>query len=200
MHQRGRSTIAAVLTWALAWVAGHVTAGAEPAQRRQFVAPPPGFAEACKRYRWVCEDRGRGRTGIGELLPIAERINRRVNTSVRELTDAENYGAADYWTLPRNGSGDCEDFVLQKFNLLLAAGVDSRDLSIAVALNGRGENHAVLVLHHPKGDLVLDNLTSQIRPWNQTGYRFLAMQTSADKQRWEVVAHQPRDSQILAQR
>ncbi|MDH3667655.1 MAG: transglutaminase-like cysteine peptidase [Paracoccaceae bacterium] len=200
MHQRGRSIIAVVLTWALAWVAGHVTAGAEQAQQRQFVAPPPGFAEACKRYRWICEDRGRAGTEIGELLPIAEQINRRVNASVRELTDAENYGANDYWTLPRNGSGDCEDFVLQKYSLLLAAGVDSRDLSIAVAINREGENHAVLVLRAPRGDLVLDNLTSQIRPWNQTGYRFLAMQTSADKQKWEVVAHQPLDSQILAQR
>ena len=174
---------------------------AQPAARR-LVAAPPGFLDSCTRYPWFCVNRTSGARPIGQaaLLELATRINRRVNFSVSQLSDPENYGVADYWTLPANGNGDCEDFVLQKYKLLLDAGVDSRDLSIAVVLDRQGDNHAVLVLRHVTGDLVLDSLASGIRPWNRTGYTFLAMQSGGDKTQWEVVMNQPRDSNVLAQR
>ncbi len=173
----------------------------QPAARR-LVKAPPGFLDSCRRYQWFCTNRTPGARPIGEadLLELARKINRRVNRSVSPLSDPENYGVADYWTLPANGSGDCEDFVLQKYKLLLDAGVDSRDLSIAVVLDRQGNNHAVLVLRHSSGDLVLDSLTRRIRPWNRTGYTFLAMQSGDDKTQWEVVMNQPRDSNVLAQR
>ncbi len=173
----------------------------QPAARR-LVDAPPAFHDSCRRYQWFCSNRTAGAKPIGQadLLDLARKINRRVNFSVSPLSDSENYGVADYWTLPANGKGDCEDFVLQKYKLLLDAGVDSRDLSIAVVLDRQGNNHAVLVLRHSSGDLVLDSLTRRIRPWNRTGYRFLAMQSSGDKTQWEVVMNQPRDSNVLAQR
>jgi len=173
----------------------------QPAARR-LVDAPPGFHDSCRRYQWFCTNRTSGAAPIGqaELLELAARINRRVNFSVSQLSDPENYGIADYWTLPANGNGDCEDFVLQKYKLLLDAGVDSRDLSIAIVLDRRGDSHAVLVLRHGSGDLVLDSLTRRIQPWNRTGYRFLAMQSGDDKTQWEEVMDQPRDSNLLAQR
>ncbi len=84
--------------------------------------------------------------------------------------------------------------------LLTLESAHSRDLSIAVVLDRQGGNHAVLVLRHGSVDLVLDSLTRRIRPWNQTGYTYLAMQSSDDKTQWEVVMNQPRDSNVLAQR
>ena len=173
----------------------------QPAARR-LVDAPPGFQDSCRRYQWFCNNRTAGARPINQadLLDLARKINRRVNRSVSPLSDPENYGVADYWTLPANGNGDCEDFVLQKYKLLLDAGVDSRDLSIAVVLDRKGNNHAVLVLRHSSGDLVLDSLSRRIRPWNRTGYTFLAMQSGDDKTRWEVVMNQPRDSNVLAQR
>jgi predicted transglutaminase-like cysteine proteinase len=177
---------------------------AEPAQpvARQMIDPPPGFIDSCKRYPWFCDNNATGGAPIqpADLLDLAEKINRRVNARVVELSDPENYGAADYWTLPTNGNGDCEDFVLQKFKLLLDAGVDSRDMSIAIVLDRSGDNHAVLILRHRSGDLVLDSLARQIRPWNETGYRFLAMQGGENKTEWEVVVNQPLDRNVLAQR
>ena len=167
---------------------------------RQTVAPPPGFIDSCRRYAWFCEQGPAGRLNQSELMEAAIRINRQVNGSVREMSDFANYGSTDRWALPTNGNGDCEDFVLEKFRLLLAAGADSRDLSIAVALDRNGDNHAVLVLHHAEGDLILDNLERGIRPWNQTSYRFLAMQTREEKRQWVVVVHQPRDRMVLAER
>ena len=196
------STAAIILSGLLA--APAAAQSAEPVQpaARRLIDAPPGFLDSCRRYPWFCANRatGAGPIGQADLLELAARINRRVNASVSQLSDPENYGVADYWTLPTNGNGDCEDFVLQKYKLLLDAGVDSRELSIAVVLDRHGDNHAVLVLRHGSGDLVLDSLTSGIRLWNRTGYTFLAMQSGDDKTRWEVVINQPRDSNVLARR
>ena len=198
----GLSIATMILAGSLAAPAAAQSMGpAQPAARR-LVEAPPGFLDSCRRYPWFCTNRTTGAAPLGQadLLELAARINRRVNRAVSQLSDPENYGVADYWTLPANGNGDCEDFVLQKYKLLLDAGVDSRDLSIAVVLDRRGDNHAVLVLRHGSGDLVLDSLTRRIRPWNRTGYTFLAMQSGDDKTRWEVVINQPRDSNVLARR
>jgi predicted transglutaminase-like cysteine proteinase len=191
----------------------------EPAQpaERILVKAPRGFDKTCERYQWFCENQaadsntdepntadfstaGASSFAGVDTLDLAERINSRVNFTVTQLSDPENYGVADYWTLPTNGNGDCEDFVLQKYKLLLDAGIDSRSLSIAIVLDRAGDNHAVLILRHPSGDLVLDSLASRIRPWNQTGYTFLAMQSGENKTQWEVVMNQPRDRNVLAER
>ena len=193
----------AIITLAGSLAAQAAAQSLEPSQpvARRLIDAPPGFLDSCSHYQWFCTTRisGAGPIGQAALLELAARINRRVNFSVSQLSDPENYGVADYWTLPANGYGDCEDFVLQKYKLLLDAGADSRDLSIAVVLDRKGDNHAVLVLRHGSGDLVLDSLSRSIRPWNRTGYTFLAMQSSDDKSRWQVVMNQPRDSNILAQ-
>lgn len=134
------------------------------------------------------------------MLLLAESVNDRINRSVKQITDIENFGVAEYWTLPVGGRGDCEDFVLAKYKLLLDAGVDSRDLAVAVVLDKNRRNHAVLVLRHEAGDLVLDSLTSSILPWNRTGYTFLAMQADEDKSAWQAVMGQSPTSLVLAQR
>jgi predicted transglutaminase-like cysteine proteinase len=175
--------------------------GSAQSAARRLVKAPPGFTDSCKRYQWLCENQAdRASPLYDTALDVAKKINRRVNNVVTPLTDPENYGVADYWSLPVNGNGDCEDYVLQKYKLLLDAGVDSRNLSIAVVLDRQGDNHAVLVLRHSTGDLVLDSLTRHVRQWNRTGYTYLAMQSSGDKTQWEVVMNQPLDSNVLARR
>lgn len=173
---------------------------------RDVAQVPPGFARSCDRYAWLCSNQAAGHAARtvsldrAELLDVARRINRSVNRQVTEVSDPEHYGIPDLWTLPRNNKGDCEDFVLLKYKLLLDAGVDSRELSIAVVLTRRGENHAVLLLRHGSGDLVLDSLSSGIVPWNETGYRFLAMQSRDDKTKWQFVAKSSKDSSTVAAR
>ncbi len=202
----GLSRIAMVLAISLAgsFLAPTVAQSAEPSQpvARRLINAPPGFKDTCRRYQWFCTNQATGARPVNqaELIDLAHKINRRVNNAVSPITDPENYGVADYWSLPVNGNGDCEDYVLQKYKLLLDAGADSRDLSIAVVLDRQGNNHAVLVLHHSSGDLVLDSLTRRVHQWNRTGYTYLAMQSSGDKTQWEVVMNQPRDSNLLAQR
>lgn len=167
---------------------------------QRSINPPPGFTLSCSRYAWLCANRQIASGGIkgDEKLAIARKVNSEVNASIQPLTDAENYGVEEYWTLPANGRGDCEDYVLEKYRRLIDAGVDSRDLRIAVVLDRRGNNHVVLVLNHRDGDLVLDSLVQAIVPWNDTGYTFLAAQMGEDKARWEVVANSPRNNRMLA--
>lgn len=168
---------------------------------RQLVPPPSAFVDACRRYSWLCESYSSSFDDIGseDLLKHARDINKRVNLAVTYITDPENSGSVDYWALPRGGRGDCEDYVLSKYRLFIESGIDTRYFSVAIART-RGQNHAVLILHHPSGDLVLDNFRNQILPWNETGYRYLAMQTRDDKTAWEIVAYQSRDSVVLAER
>ena len=178
------------------------SARAERRAEVTFVEPPRGFRDSCRQYGWLCGNRPQSPSAMGEgqLLDVARSVNRRVNRMISQLSDVENYGVSDRWTLPRNGRGDCEDFVLLKYKLLVEAGVDSRKLAMAIVLDRYGDNHAVLVVRHESGDLVLDSLTSRIAPWNETGYRFLAMQSSEDQTAWEVVADRPLGSAMLARR
>lgn len=156
------------------------------------VVAPPGFRDACRRYGWLCGHR-RGKVGMSDdqLLALAQDVNGRVNRSVSEMSDQANYGVPERWSLPYNGRGDCEDFALAKKKMLLESGVDSRRLLMAVALDRRGDNHAVLLVRLDSGDVVLDNATSRIVPWRQTGYRFLAKQTSSNKSQWGILMQSP---------
>ena len=48
-----------------------------------------------------------------------------------------------------------------------------RALRMTVVIDEKGEGHAVLTLLTDRGDLVLDNKTSAVLPWHQTGYTFI---------------------------
>lgn len=165
---------------------------------RTLVKPPPGFTAACGKYAWLCEGAPKTETtrAPSDVLDLARSINRRVNRTVTHISDRENYGRADHWTLPGWRGGDCEDYVLEKYKRLLEAGVDSRNLSIAIVRH-RAQNHAVLMLRQEHDYLVLDSLTMEILPWRETGYRYLAMQARDDQSAWSVIDHQPK-SGILA--
>jgi predicted transglutaminase-like cysteine proteinase len=108
-----------------------------------------------------------------------QQINSHVNSSVVEISDLEQYGREDVWTLPTSGKGDCEDFALLKRKLLVQRGWPASALSIAVGTTSRGEAHAVLLVATANGDYVLDNLTSAILPPLQTGHVFLSRQVGS---------------------
>jgi len=148
--------------------------------------PPPGFNDLCSQYAWACHDQ-QSAISDGETLQIATRVNRQVNTRIRAASDPDLYGVAERWTLPERGAGDCEDYALLKKKLLVEAGLAGSKLALTTVMNRRGEPHAVLVLRLATGDFVLDNLTSVIRPWQQTGYTFLKMQDADEASGWSAV-------------
>jgi predicted transglutaminase-like cysteine proteinase len=122
-----------------------------------------------------------------ETLALASRINRRVNRQVREISDQRQYRRSEHWSLPTARGGDCEDFALLKKRELIRHGVAPGRLLIATALTPRREAHAVLIVRTADGDFVLDNRTSEIKPWLATGYSFLRMQDPAAPERWRMI-------------
>ncbi|PIE06646.1 MAG: hypothetical protein CSA74_11510 [Rhodobacterales bacterium] len=172
---------APVLYWAsaIALLLASAPQGANAASdlflRPRGGAPAPSGAQTlCQTYSWACA-RGAGVSGEEAMRRVIA-VNRQVNTSVHAIDDDQQYGVSEYWALPTATGGDCEDFALLKKRELVAQGVDPRSLLIATVLD-RGRNpHAVLVFRSDRGDLVLDNLTDQVRNWRETRYVFLQMQ------------------------
>jgi predicted transglutaminase-like cysteine proteinase len=124
------------------------------------------------------------------FLKLINTVNQDVNREVKKSTDFDLYGLMEYWTLPRviNGKmyGDCEDYALEKRRRLIAAGVPTEALSMAVAITARGESHAVLVVSLESGDWVLDNLTPWATPWGEMNYHWVQRQI-AGTSRWVAI-------------
>lgn len=151
---------------------------------------PIGWRQFCRDFPAECRDRPRGvdlvradRHSWATLI----RINAHVNTAIEPVTDIEQYGTEERWTYPTSGRGDCEDYVLLKKKLLIEAGFPASALLITVVRDRQGDGHAILTVRTDRGDYVLDNETSDIRLWNQTGYRFIKRQASHDPNHWVTV-------------
>jgi predicted transglutaminase-like cysteine proteinase len=113
----------------------------------------------------------------GERMSQLQQINSHVNSTIREVSDLEQYGREDVWALPTKGKGDCEDFALLKRKMLIERGWPSSALSITVGSTAQGEAHAVLLVSTAQGQYVLDNLTSSILSPERTGHVFYARQS-----------------------
>jgi predicted transglutaminase-like cysteine proteinase len=112
-----------------------------------------------------------------ERMSELRQINSHVNNTIVEVSDRDQYGREDVWTLPTSGRGDCEDFALLKRKLLIQRGWPASALSISVGTTAYGEAHAVLLVTTASGEYVLDNLTSSIVPPVQTGHTFHSRQS-----------------------
>ena len=153
------------------------------------ISAPAGFHGICDRYAWACAATSEAAQPMGEqeLMRLAGRVNKEINRRVREVSDLNQYRVAEHWALPTARGGDCEDFALLKKRELIRLGVAPERLLIATALTRKREAHAVLILRTDAGDMVLDNLTSRIKPWHRTGYGFLRMQDPEAPARWQMV-------------
>ena len=100
-------------------------------------------------------------------------VNRRVNTTVRPLTDNDHWGVPDSWDFPTDGAGDCEDYQLQKRKLLVEAGLPRRAMRMTVVIDEKREGHAVMMVRTNRGDFILDNKTNAVLPWHDTGYVYV---------------------------
>jgi predicted transglutaminase-like cysteine proteinase len=155
---------------------------------------PIGFVAFCAGHDRDCRPQGVG----GDRLPLDKArlklihdVNSLVNARIAAVSDADLYGAPEYWTYPID-AGDCEDFVLLKKRYLIEAGLPASALLITVVLDEKGEGHAVLTIAAKDGDYVLDNRRDRILRWDRTGYTFLKRQTPDDPRRWvALIAQDP---------
>jgi len=115
-----------------------------------------------------------------------QRINTQVNRSIRRSDDYAAYGRADYWAagVDHVKRGDCEDYALAKRRALIEAGAPGEALSIAIVRTFHGEMHAVLLVATNEGEVVLDNLSPWILPWNEAPYQWLDRQAPGAPTKW----------------
>jgi len=114
------------------------------------------------------------------LMVMLDETNRRINAAILPESDMQTHGVPDHWDLPLDpggrGAGDCEDYALQKREDLVRQGLPPSALSMAVARTRWGEIHAVLVVDTDASNFVLDNLSSEVRPWRSLDYRWIVRQ------------------------
>jgi predicted transglutaminase-like cysteine proteinase len=111
-------------------------------------------------------------------------VNRKINLGIHAITDQEHWGVPDRWDFPDDGYGDCEDFQLLKRKLLAEAGLPRRAMRMTVVIDEKGEGHAVMMIRTDRGDFVLDNKTSAVLPWHQTGYVYVKREGQAAGAAW----------------
>jgi predicted transglutaminase-like cysteine proteinase len=163
--------------------AAHAADGLVPLANRlragHVVAPtPPGFVSFCLRFPGQCATDMKEPKRLALTAALWDRIeevNREVNQEIRPMDDLQHYGRPEYWNIPTDGKGDCEDYALAKRKLLIAAGLPARALRLAV-VKWNGEGHAVLTVATDHGDYVLDNLIQIVRSWDNTGYEWIERQ------------------------
>jgi predicted transglutaminase-like cysteine proteinase len=110
-----------------------------------------------------------------------QQVNSLVNSAIVPATDMEMFGVEELWNYPA-ARGDCEDYVLLKRRILAEQGWPLSDLLITVVL--RPDGHAVLTVRTDRGDLVLDNLVSEVRLWSDTPYLYVKRQSEQNTGRW----------------
>jgi predicted transglutaminase-like cysteine proteinase len=149
---------------------------------------PIGHYEFCQSHREEC---GANRNVAAMDMTDAKwalvrSVNSSVNTTIIPMTDMEVYGKEEVWAYPTT-AGDCEDYALLKRRILIQRGFSAANLLMTVVRKPDGEGHAILTLRTTKGDFVLDNLASTVKPWFDTPYSFIKRQSSANAGRWVTI-------------
>ncbi len=107
-------------------------------------APPPAFKRFCTEMPEECvahpasKEFGQSALRLEQL----DQVNRQVNNTIGPETDIEHYGIEDYWTIPKDGKGDCEDYALLKRHILVSMGWPTGALLMTVVLTENNEGHA----------------------------------------------------------
>ena len=162
--------------------------------------PPIGWVEFCASHATECDTTPTTPRDI-VLTPKAfndlVRVNRWVNDAIKPMTDLEHWGVVEKWSYPDDGYGDCEDYVLLKRRLLISAGWPREALLITVVRDKKDEGHAVLTVKTDRGEFILDNQADDVRPWFDTGYRFVKRQSQHDPNVW-VALGDPRPALLTA--
>jgi predicted transglutaminase-like cysteine proteinase len=173
-------------------VAPFAAASAMPAG--QEVASPGGYVSFCLRFADQCKTDATGPQTVA-LLPAVwaqlRTVNGQVNDSIWPEDDVRHYGRNEFWTIPTDGYGDCEDYALTKRKALLAMGLPEGALRVAVVYSVASGRHAVLTVATDKGDYVLDNMVTDVRPWNETDYVWIERQDSTKPSGWASLNRSP---------
>jgi predicted transglutaminase-like cysteine proteinase len=157
--------------------------------------PPNGWAEFCAHYKGDCDVKPSAPRNIVLDSKTWEKlvsVNKWANQHIKPVTDMRHWGRVNKWYYAEDGRGDCKDYVLVKRKKLMEAGLPREALLITIVWTRQNQGHAVLIARTDKGDYVLDNLSSKIALWSETGYDFVKRQSQSDPNAWVYIDGDPR--------
>jgi predicted transglutaminase-like cysteine proteinase len=145
---------------------------------------PMNFVKFCMKNDAECStDAGeRALPPVDDAMAMLRQVNISVNESIAPMRKPTDPMTAN-WTISPS-AGDCNDYAVTKRHRLVAMGWPQSSLRLAVVRIDGGQGHLVLVARLPDGDVVLDNLSSTVRPWNSLGYEWISMQSGTDPHFW----------------
>jgi predicted transglutaminase-like cysteine proteinase len=156
-----------------------------------YTLAPMAFTQFCLRYADQCKPqqivfRGGPVRLTEERWDDLKMVNKSVNASM--VPEPNTAGLAGEKWLVNPSRGDCNDYAVSKRAELLKRGWPAGALLLSEVVTAWGEGHLILVVRTSVGDLVLDNLTPQIRPWTRAPYRWVRMQTPKNPNFWASLA------------
>lgn len=136
---------------------------------------PTQYEDFCRRQPAACDLDGA--SVIDWTIELHQRlgeVNAGVNAEIAFVSDMDNLGLEENWDFPRGCRGDCEDFVLEKRERLVALGFPRASLTVAFAFHEvQFFPHAVLLVETTTGTWVLDNLHDEVLCWDALPYRYI---------------------------
>jgi predicted transglutaminase-like cysteine proteinase len=152
---------------------------------------PMAHARFCMEYHEDCEARSVDFRHRNIQLTQARweelnTINRAVN---REIIPQRNLGGllTEHWRVAPQ-AGECHDYAVTKRHELLARGWPARSLLLSEVVVPSGEHHLVLLVRMKHVDLVLDNLSANIRTVDQIPYQWVRVESPRDPKYWSKVS------------
>jgi len=151
--------------------------------------PPIGHSRFCLHYPDDCkvqaiDFRRRNIALTPQRWNELNRVNRDVNRAIVAKVTAES-GATEAWVISPP-TGDCKNYAITKRHVLLARGWPSRSLLLSEVVLPSAEHHLLLVVRLRDADLVLDNLSDNIRLAAMTydQYRWTRIQSPQNPRFW----------------
>ena len=147
---------------------------------------PFGYYEFCKRDASRCTKKepeqklSLDRNNWNEIIAT----NSFVNSTIKPVTDLENFGMEEFWTYPTK-QGDCEDYALLKRKILNEKGIPLSSLLLTVVYDANDGGHAVLTVATDKGDFILDNQEAKVFRWQDAELTYIKRQSPKNPNVWE---------------
>jgi predicted transglutaminase-like cysteine proteinase len=140
----------------------------------------------CQRYPIDCRPGLQANALVeldGKTIGLLYRINREVNAAIVPTRKDVVHDISAAWVVAPH-SGDCNDYAVTKQHKLLEYKLPASAVRLSEVKTSDWEGHLVLVVTTTKGELVLDNLTDEIRSMKETDYRWLKIQSKTDPHYW----------------
>lgn len=144
----------------------------------------PSYEDFCQREPLECAREGSEELSFqAGLLNTLSNVNRMVNQSVPFILDHDQYGLEEFWSLPTNIGGDCEDNALVKRQILVEEfGLPRSSIRMVTAFHkDMFYAHALLAVVTDQGTYILDQDEEQVVESQKANYIFEAVELPGRK-------------------